>query len=840
MAGKLIRLRPGNFPLTGESAANADTPSNPHDLSSPGGQDAADRPGAEVVRLAVHGRHAKAAESGPDPLPALALRSAERRRWSAELAGSALAVMVVHGVGGIGKSVLAGQIAARLPDLDPDCATASLTGEVTPDTFLAAVCTAVRRHPLAADRGGAVASAVAAVDRAVLPWPQRMSLLREHVLGRVPLLLVLDDFDENLSLDAGTCTIRDPELVGVLKFWAGRPHRGRLLITCRHRFAVPEVAGRRIAFRPLGPLSQAGAIDLATSLPALGRLGEQDLDLAWRLLGGHPRAMEYLDGLLASGQVRFADLADRLGALLPDITGTPAPRPAAVRPGAARPGAAVRSGAAAGAPAAPTELPLPVAEAAALAVSGALLAELFDRLSPASQGLLARASAYREPIGRDVLLLPVGQYSPAELTSLLDECRVTGLLTADPGAEPPSVSVHPWTATEVQQLLLARDRGAELADAHHRAAEYWRWRLTSWPQDEHAQREARYHLLQVNELERPPGVEGRHRAARDVPMRRLRRRLRPYAVATVAVAVTAFLTAEFSGALSTDRLTSSVTTTSGVPIGAAAAAARAQAASWVTSQVSRADIVACDPAMCTVLQAHGVPGGDLLVLRPGSADPLGSDVVVATPAVRNQFGARLAGVYAPQVLASFGTGAQEIQVRAVAPDGAAAFRAALAADLSARRTAGRQLAHNPRLTIPGPARAALQAGRVDSRLLVVLAALAANQRLTILSFGSSGPGAGADTPLRRVQVTADHATVTAMLAFVQAQRVPYRPAHATITRATITRAFITRAAVTRSDATQAGGASTHAGGASAHAASVLTVEFAAPSPAGLLDTQTVP
>jgi hypothetical protein len=789
MAGKLIRLRPGNFPLTGESAANADTPSNPHDLSSPEGGDVAGGPGAEVVRLAGYGRHAKATESQPDPIPALAIRSAERRRWSAELAGSALAAMVVHGIGGIGKSVLAAQIAARLPDLDPGCVTASLTGEVTPDTFLAAVCTAVRRHPLAADRGGTVASAVAAVDRAVLPWPQRMSLLREHVLGRVPLLLLLDDFDANLSLDAGTCTIRDPELVGVLKFWAGRPHRGRLLITCRHRFAVPEVAGRRIGFRPLGPLSQAGAIDLATSLPALGRLGEQDLDLAWRLLGGHPRAMEYLDGLLAGGQVRFADLAGRLRVLLPPATGIPAPRAGTPAPAG---------------PAAPTELPPPVAEAAALAVSDALLAELFDRLSPASQGLLARASVYREPIGRDVLLLPVGQYSPAELTSLLDECRVTGLLTADPGAEPPSVSVHPWTATEVQQLLLARDRDAELADAHHRAAEYWRWRLTSWPQDQHAQREARYHLLQVNELERPPSAEGRHRAARDVPMRRLRRRLRPYAVATVAVAVTAFLTAEFSGALSTDRLTSSVTTTSGALTGAAAAA-RAQAASWVTSQVSRADIVACDPAMCTVLQAHGVPGGDLLVLRPGSADPLGSDVVVATPAVRNQFGARLAGVYAPQVLASFGTGAQQIEVRAVAPDGAAAFQAALAADLAARRTAGRQLVHNPRLTIAGPARAELQAGRVDSRLLVVLAALTADQRLTIISFGSSGPGAGADSPLRSVQVAADHATVTAMLAFVQAQRVPYRPARA-----------------------------------SAHAASVLTVGFAAPSPAGLLDTQTVP
>jgi hypothetical protein len=75
--------------------------------------------------------------------------------------------------------------------------------------------------------------------------------------------------------------------------------------------------------------------------------------------------------------------------------------------------------------------------------------------------------------------------------------------------------------------------------------------------------------------------------------------------------------------------------------------------------------------------------------------------------------------------------------------------------------------------------------------------------------------------------------VTAMLAFVQAQRVPYRPARAAMTRAAMTRAFITQAAATHPGATAAGGAS-------AHVASVLTVEFAAPSPAGLLDTQTVP
>jgi len=793
MAGKLIRLRPANFALTGEPAANADIPSNlsisvPPPI--PGASDPGDRLDAEVVRLPGYGRHAKDAESGPPPVPALPIRAAERRRWSAELAGSALAGMVVHGIGGIGKSVLAAQIAARLPGLDSDYVTASLTGEVTPDTFLAAVCTAVWRHPLAADRGGTVASAVAAVDRAATSWPNRMSLLREHVLGRVPVLLVLDDFDDNLVLEDGTCTIRDPELVGLLTSWADRPHRGRLLITCRHRFALPEAASHRIGFRPLGPLSQAGAIDLATSLPALALQGEQDLDRAWRLLSGHPRAMEYLDALLTSGQVRFTDLPGRLSGLVTAATGSPAGR--------------ISSRASETLPA-PTELPLPAAEAAAVAVSGALLAALFDQLSPAGQGLLIRASAYRAPIGRDVLLLPVGQYSPAELTSLLEEVRATGLLTADPGTENPTVAVHRWTATELHQLLDDRGRGDEVADAHHRAAEYWRWRLTSWPQDQHAQREARHHLLRVGELDRP-GPEGRHRAQREArhqSWRRLRRRLRPYAVATVAVAVTAFATAAASGALSTDRLTSSVTTTAGT-LPNAAAAVRAQAASWVSGQVSRADIVACDPAMCAVLLSHGIPAGNLLVLRPGSSDPLGSDVVVATAAVRAQFGARLASVYAPQVLASFGAGPQLIEVRAVAPDGAAAFNRAVAADLTARRAAGRQLARNPRLTLGGQARRQLQAGQVDARLLAVLAALAASHRLTVTSFGSGGPGAGAATPLRSVQLAAGPASLTTMFAFVQAQRVPYRPVHAILSRAG------------------------------------LSIAFTAPSPAGLLGNQNVP
>lgn len=232
---------------------------------------------------------------------------------------------------------------------------------------------------------------------------------------------------------------------------------------------------------------------------------------------------------------------------------------------------------------------------------------------------------------------------------------------------------------------------------------------------------------------------------------------------------------------------------------------RDQAAAWVAGQVASAAIVACDPAMCNALQAKGLTAGRLDVLGTSAADPLGSDVVVATAAVRSQFGSRLDSVYAPLVIASFGTGAARIDIRAVAPDGAAQYEASLAADTRTRITAGRQLARNPRLRISAAARAVLKAGKVDPRLLMTLAAMAGQQLLKIVAFGDPSPGAGAAVPYRSAKITVDGAgsgtRLRSMLSFLDEQRPPYLPAQASIGR------------------------------------SVLSVEYAAPSPLGLLGGQ---
>jgi hypothetical protein len=201
---------------------------------------------------------------------------------------------------------------------------------------------------------------------------------------------------------------------------------------------------------------------------------------------------------------------------------------------------------------------------------------------------------------------------------------------------------------------------------------------------------------------------------------------------------------------------------------APAAATQAQAAAWVAGQVSSAAMIGCYPGMCAALQAQGVAAGRLVPLRPGSADPLGANVVVTSA----PDGSRLA----PALIASFGSGRSRIEVRAVEPGGAAAYAAALRADLAARRSAGSQLLRNWHIRFTAEGAAQLRAGQVDSRLLATLAALAAHFRFRVAGFGDAAPGA--QVPFR--QVTIGGADLAAALALVRAQDPPYLPAHAVL------------------------------------------------------------
>ena len=199
-------------------------------------------------------------------------------------------------------------------------------------------------------------------------------------------------------------------------------------------------------------------------------------------------------------------------------------------------------------------------------------------------------------------------------------------------------------------------------------------------------------------------------------------------------------------------------------------AIRNAAGVWVARQVAASDTVGCDPVMCRVLQTHGIVASRMRVLWPGSENLAGCSVVIATPAVAEQFGARLSAVYAPGIIARFGSGTQQISVRAVAPHGAAVYRSDVAKDLLARKAAGAELVGPAAGQISPVERRELAAGQVDSRIIVVLAGIEKHP-VQVVGFGDAGPGVTrATAPFRSVDLAVtSSASKRAMLAALDAQ-----------------------------------------------------------------------
>ncbi len=215
---------------------------------------------------------------------------------------------------------------------------------------------------------------------------------------------------------------------------------------------------------------------------------------------------------------------------------------------------------------------------------------------------------------------------------------------------------------------------------------------------------------------------------------------------------------------------------------------QAAAAAWIASQLISNAIIGCDPAMCTALQAQGVTAARLMPLKPGAPDPRGATVVVTSDPAATR--------YAPAVIASFGSGATQVTVRATEPGGAAAYERALRADQAARASAGSQLLLNNRIHFTAADAARLRAGQVDARLLATLAALSSQYSFTVTAFGDASPGVAA--LYRGATIAAAGQDLAAGLALLKAQVPPFLPVRAEIVNA------------------------------------ALNIEYAAPSPLGLL------
>jgi tetratricopeptide (TPR) repeat protein len=485
---------------------------------------------ARALRLPLFNRREPFGEVRPPQAPVLAEgvvvrevgdfvgRRGEMRQARRALGGAG-AGLVLHGIGGVGKSTLAAEV---LRSLGGDAGlVVSRAGQVSVDDVLGETGARLHLAASAAEGGEALARAALMLRAADVEWADRWRLLAEQVLPAVPVTVLLDNFEDNLTEadDGSGWQVRDPELAAFLAGWARRPGQSKLVFTCRYPFALPGAAGRRLATLHLGPLSAAETRKLIWRLPGLDALPPADKDRAYRDVGGHPRTLEYLDALLRGGQARFDDVAVRMEDRL---RGRGIADPAAWL---ARPG---------------RDLDASLAEAVTLSVDDVVLSGLLDRLAatPLARELVTGASVYRVPVddtalefqadrpaerlpdpertarihrvqqaidgaversgGGRISLEDAGlsdddyaRYqadlaeerrppvdAPDGMPAAVAAARAAGLLVPVPaGDQAPLHFVHRWTA----RAIAALHPGAA-QEAHRRAAGFWHWRVDTLPQ----------------------------------------------------------------------------------------------------------------------------------------------------------------------------------------------------------------------------------------------------------------------------------------------------------------------------------------------------------------------
>jgi len=368
------------------------------------------------------------------PLGHLIGRRAPLRSTIAALRGNqkdrdtvgAWAGVALSGVGGIGKTALAGRVITRMRA--DGLLVAEHVGVWNPPALITAVTdalTATAHQQLTQE-----------LREPGIDDTHKLGIILQ-VMQRTRLLVLFDDFEQNLTED--THAFADPGFVEIFHALLAAAGVGRVLVTCR--YPVPDAD--LLLPVELPPLSPAELRRLFLRLPELRTLSVADRRLVTRTIGGHPRLIEFLDVLLRDGGAGgFLHVTQRLHALARaehlDVTSR-------------------------------RTLDEGVTQAVLLGSRDIVLDTLIGRLAPSQRELLLQAALSATPFTTaDLTHARHGENCTSEQARAIaadtERLRELTLLSTAPGGQ---WIVHPW----ISNALLRHEPGELLVARHRRAAE---------------------------------------------------------------------------------------------------------------------------------------------------------------------------------------------------------------------------------------------------------------------------------------------------------------------------------------------------------------------------------
>jgi hypothetical protein len=172
-----------------------------------------------------------------------------------------------------------------------------------------------------------------------------------------------------------------------------------------------------------------------------------------------------------------------------------------------------------------------------------------------------------------------------------------------------------------------------------------------------------------------------------------------------------------------------------------------EAQQWVETNVQRDSTLVVDDAMWVDLVRSGFDRDDVIWYYKVDTDPAVAatlpngwrdvDYVITTDSMRTfptAFPQVSETIANSVVVASFGEGSTQVDIRRIDPDGLEQAEADVQASIDARSAAGSALAQNPNLTLEGESRSLLEAGLVDSRIMLALGERLLTSEISVADF----------------------------------------------------------------------------------------------------------